>query len=115
MTLQEDIVKLLDNAQSSLHHHQKLLKAFRELYDAHDPITFFEAFFGPFTNVLPVYKREPAVERVVDFVTKFATSVASKAPEGKALIVSYNYGESHDCGLVSHPALQHIVCSGKVG
>ena len=84
MTLQEDIVRLLDNAQSSLHHHQKLLKSFRELYDAHDPIIFFEAFIAPFTNVLPVYKREPAVERVVDFVTKFATSVASKAPEGKA-------------------------------
>lgn len=89
MTLQEDIVRLLDNAQSSLHHHQKLLKAFRELYDAHDPITFFEAFFAPFTNVLPVYKREPAVERVVDFVTKFATSVASKAPEGKAILKSH--------------------------
>lgn len=78
MPLEADIIGLLDNAQSSLHHHQKLLKAFRALHDRHDPITFFEAFFAPFTNVLLVYKREPAVERVVDFVTKFAASVASK-------------------------------------
>ena len=39
---------------------------------AADAQTFFEAFVAECSRVLLVYKREPAVERLVDFVAMFA-------------------------------------------
>ena len=79
--LREKICRTLDEAQSGLHHHQKLLKSLRALHDKHDLDEFFDVFFPHFSNVLLVYKSEPTAERVVDFAAKFAASVASTAPE----------------------------------
>lgn len=87
MSLQEGIIRVLTDAQSNLHHHQKLLKSLRSLHDKHDVEEFFSTFFPPFSNVLLVYKKEPAAERVINFVAQFAALVAPKAPERKRNIL----------------------------
>lgn len=43
----------------------------REAY-AENPEKFFQEFLTPLHRVLLVYKREPAVERLVEFVSQFA-------------------------------------------
>ena len=78
MTLSESIIQVLSEAQSSLHHHHRLLKTLKVQQDRHGVAELFQAFFQLFSNVLVVYKREPAVERVIDFVAKYAVSVAPK-------------------------------------
>eukprot|EP00731_Ephydatia_muelleri_P035210 Em0105g8a len=60
MGLREDIIAILDEIQDGLYKYQKSLKSMRTLHDQH------------------VYKREPAVERVVDFVCKFAIALGTK-------------------------------------
>ena len=83
MPLREDIIQVLTDSQSSLHNHQKLLKKLKALYDqCQDAESFFETFFVPFTNALVVYKREPVVERVIDFVAKFAVATAPSKKQG---------------------------------
>ena len=57
-------------------HHAKLLKTLRALHDATDLHQFLEEFLGPLHVALVVARKEPAVERVLDFVAKFAGSVA---------------------------------------
>ena len=82
--LSDSIVGILDGVQSSVANRPKLLITFRTLYEKTGDIAgFFNAFFPPFSNVLLVYKREPAVERVVSFVTSFAIKTAQKEKEGK--------------------------------
>lgn len=83
MTLKEGIIQILGDSQSSLHNHQKLLKKLKALYEqSQDVEGFFETFFVPFTNALVVYKRESAVERVIDFVAKFAVATAPSQKQG---------------------------------
>ena len=77
-SLTEDIIAILDEIQNGLYKYQKSLKSMRTLHDQHGFDAFFQAFFTPFSNVLLVHKREPAVERVVDFVCKFAIAVGTK-------------------------------------
>ena len=81
MGLREDIIAILDEIQDGLYKYQKSLKSMRTLHDQHGLDVFFQAFFTPFSNVLLVYKREPAVERVVDFVCKFAIALGTKRDE----------------------------------
>ena len=84
MGLTEDIIAVLDEIQNGLYKYQKSLKSMRTLHDQHGFDAFFQAFFTPFANVLLVYKREPAVERVVDFVCKFAIAVGTKTEDNDA-------------------------------
>ena len=83
-SLREKIILNLDEAQSGMHHHQKLLKSLKALYGKHDSKEFFEAFYPPFSNVLLAHKNEPAADRLVDFVAKFAASVTpTETEEGR--------------------------------
>ena len=84
MSLTEGIITILDEIQNGLYKYQKSLKSMRTLYDQHGLDACFQAFFAPFSNVLLVYKREPAVDRVVDFACKFAIAVSTKAEEKNA-------------------------------
>ena len=77
LPLRENIIRFLDEAQGSASTQHKLVNGFAALYrKTDDHKKFFEAFFQPFSNILVVYKREPAVERVVAFVVKFAAKVS---------------------------------------
>lgn len=88
MPLIEGLIQILNDSQSSLHNHQKLLKKLKALYEQHQNVEdFFETFFVPFTNALLVYKREATVERVIDFVARFAISTAATEKQGSCLSV----------------------------
>ena len=87
MVLRQDIGHVLDEAQSSLHGHQKLLRTLEVVLGRHQLEEFFEAFFELLKRALVVYKREPAVERVVDFVAKFAVATAPKCNEDEGVCV----------------------------
>ncbi len=80
--LPESIIRFLDEAQNSSSLQHKLVNGLAALYSrTDDHKRFFEAFFQPFSNILLVYKREPAVERVVSFISKFAAKVTPKEKE----------------------------------
>ena len=74
MTLRDKIIETLDKAQCTVMHHPKLLKSMKALHDAAETMAFFEAFIHPLTAALVVFKREPAVERVMEFVAKLAAA-----------------------------------------
>lgn len=78
------IIRGLDDAQNSAAGHSKLAATLHMLYEkTNDPKAFFKAFFPPFSNVLLVYKREPAAERVVSFVSIFAVKTLPKDKESQ--------------------------------
>ncbi len=85
-TLSDEIVKILAEAQSSIQCHQRLLKNLQALHDQHsDELEeFFDAYFKPLSNALVVFKREPSVQRVIEFTAKFAISTGTKSSSGKA-------------------------------
>lgn len=73
------IIRSLDDAQNSVASHSKLVVTLCTLYEkTQDPKVFFKAFYPPFSNVLLVYKREPAAERVISFVSSFAVKTSSR-------------------------------------
>ena len=74
--VQEDIIVALDKAQTSTVTHAKLIKTLRALHDQTDLYEFFQAFLTPLRAALVVVRKEPAVERVLDFAAKFAASMA---------------------------------------
>ena len=65
------ILRAFDDAQRSFASHPKHVAQMRAAYEA-DAQAFFEHFVAECGRVLVVYKREPAVERLVDFVAMFA-------------------------------------------
>ncbi len=95
-TLSEKIVQILTESQSSAHSHQKLLKSLQALHDQHaDELeAFFAAYFKPFSNALVVFKREPTVQRVIEFTAKFAISTASSPPPEKSDSSTSGSGEA---------------------
>ena len=74
--VQEGVIVVLDKAQTSTATHARLLKTLRELHDRTDLHQFLEVFATPLRAALVVARKEPAVERVLDFAAKFAASVA---------------------------------------
>lgn len=76
MALRNSIIEILDKAQTSTVHHPKLLKSLKSLHDETDLVQFFEAFIQPLCAALVIVRKEPAVERVLEFVAKFSASVA---------------------------------------
>lgn len=75
--LSEAVIRCLDEAQDNVSSHPKLTKTLFALYQRQEPDKFFKVFFPPFSNVLLVYKREAAAERVISFVSTFAMMTAT--------------------------------------
>ena len=81
MKLRQDIIEVLSQAQNGLKQ-KKLLKTLHELADkANDLRVFFNTFYVIFSNTLLVFKREPAAERLVEFVAKFSLSCLAERNE----------------------------------
>ncbi|XP_075050811.1 condensin complex subunit 3 [Mixophyes fleayi] len=69
------IKEVFDLAQKPHQNHAKLVSALRVTYDQiEDKSIFLEEFIHYLKYPLIIYRREPAVERVMDFVAKFVTS-----------------------------------------
>ena len=95
LQLTESIIRGLEEAQNSANNHPKLIATFLTLYEKTEADVFFRAFFPAFSNILLVYKREPAVERVVTFVTSFAVQTAPREKNGKASAYEYAHSSGH--------------------
>ena len=74
--LRSSIIECFDKAQTSTVHHPKLLKSLAGLHEEADLDRFFAAVVDPLCAALVVGRKEPAVERALDFVAKFAACVA---------------------------------------
>ncbi|KAL4231186.1 hypothetical protein ACF0H5_008768 [Mactra antiquata] len=76
------IKDVLNQSQTGMQSHGKLMKTLHKIYDK----TEFTAFWSEFSHYIKypmvVFKREPAVERVIDFVANFVTSLCKKADKG---------------------------------
>ncbi len=66
------IADVLNECQKTFAVHRKCIRALRKI-QSQDPKKFIKDFVPYLNRVLAVFKREPAVERVVQFVVNFAT------------------------------------------
>jgi hypothetical protein len=64
---------IFQDAQLSLAKHRKCTEKLRALQRKATPSAFAEELFGYVACILPVFKREPAAERAVEFVVKYLT------------------------------------------
>eukprot|EP00049_Salpingoeca_infusionum_P015378 m.298881 g.298881 ORF g.298881 m.298881 type:complete len:382 (+) comp15866_c0_seq10:34-1179(+) len=76
---------LFDKAQRNAATHAKALDAMLVLYSKHaeveEDMPFFGQFIDMFNRALIVFKREPAVERTIDFCVQFVARVADSEAE----------------------------------
>jgi len=76
--LQEKIVGVFSDAQVGLQHHQKLFKSLRKVYeDSTSKDEFLEIFIDLLKHAFVVFKREPAVDRLISFAGYFVASSGS--------------------------------------
>lgn len=64
---------IFEEAQRGIQHHKKLLTELKKLHDSSSQDEFQESFLWHLKHAMVVFNREPAVERVIDFVAKYAT------------------------------------------
>ncbi|XP_022086528.1 condensin complex subunit 3-like isoform X2 [Acanthaster planci] len=94
------LAEVLEDCQKGIHNHAKLTAALRITYDELDDKTaFHQEFLGFFKRALIIFKREPAVERTLDFVARFAASFA----------VAVNSGDETEEELPQTPANNFMV------
>ena len=76
--LEKKIINVLNEAQNGIQYHQKQLKILKQILDQYNSsiVKFFDIFFRLLSNLLIVSKREPATERLVEFVARFAVATA---------------------------------------
>ncbi|XP_060066514.1 condensin complex subunit 3-like [Ylistrum balloti] len=77
---QMSMKEIFNQCQNSMQGHGQLIKSLQELYSQ----TEFAAFWSEFNLLMKysmlVFTREPAVERTIDFITKFITSIEPEEP-----------------------------------
>ncbi|XP_063963903.1 condensin complex subunit 3-like [Lytechinus pictus] len=74
--------EVFEECQQGLHTHSKLMTALLKNYQqAEDKAAFNDEFAGYLKYSMVIFKREPAVERTLDFAAKFAASFGVE--EGK--------------------------------
>ncbi|OCT99386.1 hypothetical protein XELAEV_18005164mg [Xenopus laevis] len=77
-----EIKEAFDLSQKAHQNHAKLVSSLRAAYNkTEDKSIFLEEFIHFLKFPLIVYRREPAVERVMDFVAKFVTSFHNSGGE----------------------------------
>ncbi|XP_071792780.1 condensin complex subunit 3-like [Asterias amurensis] len=78
------LLEVFGECQNGVHNHAKLTAALRSTYDKlEDKSPFHQEFLSYFKHALIIFKREPAVERTLDFVAKFAVSFANTEDSGE--------------------------------
>ena len=73
------IVSVFDEAQVNCVKHRKCFEQLRRIQASMTTKDFLDELFACVGCVLPTFKREPAAERVIDFVVQFATSAEGEA------------------------------------
>ena len=77
----ESVRSVFEEAQRGSHHHKKLLMELKKLHDKSSQDEFQESFLFHLKHAMVVFTREPAVERVIDFVAKYATLKDHRTPQ----------------------------------
>ncbi|XP_013389850.1 condensin complex subunit 3-like [Lingula anatina] len=75
MAPQLSLKEVFTECQRGLQSHGKLIKMLKNIYDKTDLEEFWLDFVHHLKFSMVVFKREPAVERTLDFAVKFATSL----------------------------------------
>ncbi|XP_062386691.1 condensin complex subunit 3 isoform X2 [Sardina pilchardus] len=79
-----EIKEAFQRAQKAHNNKAKLAASLKSRYNKlEDKTAFHEEFVHYLKYAMIVYKREPAVENVIDFATKFATSFETTVTEGQ--------------------------------
>ena len=78
--LESILIEIFSEAQNGLQFHKEQLKVLQKTFNEWSSCLndFFETFFGLIQRLLTVVKREPATERLVDFIAKFTIFTAPK-------------------------------------
>ena len=66
------IVDILEDVQKTFATHRRCVKALRKI-QSNDPQKFTKDFIPYLNRILVVFKREPAVERLIQFIVNFST------------------------------------------
>lgn len=85
------IADVLNECQKTFAVHRKCIRALRKI-QTQDPKKFIKDFVPYLNRILVVFKREPAVERVVQFLVNFATFSEENSKPNEAFatyIISY--------------------------
>lgn len=69
----DSVTSVFEEAQRGFQHHKKLLTELKKLHDKSSQDEFQENFLWHLKYAMVVFNREPAVERIIEFVAKYAT------------------------------------------
>jgi len=73
--LRDEIIAVFSDAQVGVHHHQKLRKSLKKVYDeGKTESEFLEVFVDLLKHAFVVFKREPAVDRLINFAGYFVAN-----------------------------------------
>ncbi|XP_052249367.1 condensin complex subunit 3-like isoform X1 [Dreissena polymorpha] len=72
---------VFNQSQTGLQGHGKLIKTLGKIYEKTEFPVFWSEFSHCLKHALIIFKREPAVERVIDFVAKFAPSLSKRGSD----------------------------------
>ncbi|CAH1784611.1 unnamed protein product, partial [Owenia fusiformis] len=81
--VKQTLKDIFTECQRGLQSHGKLIKSLKKIYDSMNLDDFWNEFQGLLKYSMIVFKREPAVERTLDFVAKFTTSLSVQAKENE--------------------------------
>jgi len=70
--------EIFDECQRSFAAHKAAIKRMKKML-LDDEENFYETFVACVCKVLPTFKREPAVERLIQFIAKFAVSCSQES------------------------------------
>lgn len=83
----ESIKQVFEVAQTGSQHRGMLFKALNKISDGcSSPDEFFQDFVNHLKYCMIVFKKEPAVERMIDFVASYATRSSTDQIEVKELL-----------------------------
>lgn len=77
----DSVRSVFEEAQRGFQHHKKLLTELKKLHDSSSQDEFQESFLWHLKHAMVVFNREPAVERVIEFVAKYATLKEHRVPQ----------------------------------
>lgn len=69
----DSVRSVFEQAQRGFQHHNKLLAELKKLHDKSSQDEFQKSFLWHLKHAMVVFNREPAVERVIEFVAKYTT------------------------------------------
>lgn len=71
----ETVRSVFEEAQRGFQHHGKLIRALKRIQNGFSSAEeFLTSFIDHLRHAMIVFKREPAVERIIEFVAKYSTS-----------------------------------------